>query len=313
MISRNDQNIFPKKYIIQGNWLKEYQDYSIYLKKIDISKDTIDWRLKHIRGFLYYLQSSNIAINCIKPNNVYSYIASLKNLSARTVEHRGICIRFFLNWLFDTKKISINGNSILPNIKCNKNEKLITYYTVEELKKLLNAININKENGKRDLAIMLLFIRLGMRQRDVQTLKLDSIKWNENKMIILQSKTNYSITYPLIVEIRYALIDYLKNERPISKSPYVFIDNNSQIYSDHFFYNLVNKYFTKAKINIKGKKHGAHSIRHSLAMSLLNHGNSLYEISSILGHKNINDTITYTKVDIKQLKIISLEVPTWKN
>lgn len=48
-------------------------------------------------------------------------------------------------------------------------------------------------------------------------------------------------------------------------------------------------------------------------MSLLNHGNSLYEISSILGHKNINDTITYTKVDIKQLKIISLEVPTWKN
>lgn len=312
MISQNNKRKHIKKYVFSGTLLEEYLAYTRYLEELEITKDTMKWRLKHIRGFLDYLDKHNIVINNILPNVVYDYMMSIDDLSVRTKEHRAVCIRLFLNWLFNNKKIETSGTHILPKIKNNKQDKVAAYYSNEEVSKILNSINIHDVNGKRDLAIMLLFVRFGLRERDVQQLKLENIKWNDNKIIIVQSKNKQINTYPMTTEIRYALIDYLKNERPISNLPYLFLTDSKNICTSHFFYKLVNKYFRKAEINTSYKKHGSHSLRHSLATSLLNDGNSLYTISSILGHKYIADSQVYTKVDIENLKKIPLEVPLWK-
>ena len=163
------------------------------------------------------------------------------------------------------------------------------------------------------MAILLLFGRFGLRQRDIMMLKLEDIKWNDNKIIIVQCKNKIINNYPMTEEIRYALLDYLKNERPESSLPYVFLKDSNNIYNDHFYYNLVNKYLKKANIVLTNKHHGTNIFRHSIATSIINDGYSIYVVSSILGHKNINEAMTYAKVDIKNLKKISLEVPLWEN
>lgn len=313
MVSQNNAGRYRGKYVFTGNLNKKYKDYAGYLNTLNITEDTKEWRLKHIRGFLYYLEKNNIKLRNMKPNDIYSYMVSISHLKARTKEHRAVCLRFFLNWLNDNGTISFTGSRILPKIKCNKQENIISYYNDEEITKILNSVNIKEFHGKRDLAIMLLFSRFGLRQRDVKMLKLENIKWNESKIIIVQSKNNVINNYPLTDEIIYALLDYIKNERPKSDLPYVFLKDNNNIYNDHFYYNLVNKYFKKAKIDITNKKHGTNSFRHSIATSLIKDGNSIYVTSSVLGHQNINDTTIYAKVDIQQLKKIPLEVPLWKN
>lgn len=65
----------------------------------------------------------------------------------------------------------------------------------------------------------------------------------------------------------------------------------------------------KAGININGRKHGFHSLRHSFSSLLLKENISLYSISTILGHEDIKTTMSYLDIDISKLKELALEVP----
>ena len=160
MISQNKFNDINKY------WKNLYDIYSSSLD-INLKKDTIDWRLKNIRGLLKYLSLLNIECNNLTPENVYNYLSSLESYSARTREHRAICVRFFLNFLNDNLLIEFNGSKILPRIHCNKEEKVINYFTNEEIKKLLSSIDINEINGKLNFSLLTLFTYYGIRLRDV--------------------------------------------------------------------------------------------------------------------------------------------------
>lgn len=288
--------------------------YDIYNNSLDINlkKDTIDWRLKNIRGLLKYLSLLNIDCNNLTPINVYDYLSSLESYSARTREHRAICVRFFLNFLNDNALINFNGYKILPRIHCNKEEKIINYFTNEEIKKLLSSIDINEINGKLNFSLLTIFTYYGIRLRDVINLKLEDINWNENTICFIQSKTNYVTSLPLINEVKYPMLDYLKNERIKTSNKYIFIKRNGSRINNQYVYYIINKYFKKAGIDINNKKHGAHSLRHSLATNLINSNEDIYTISKILGHSNIDDTKIYSKLNYDKLKIVSLEVPTWQ-
>ena len=305
MISQNKFNDINKY------WKNLYDIYSNSLD-INLKKDTIDWRLKNIRGLLKYLSLLNIDCNNLTPINVYDYLSSLESYSARTREHRAICVRFFLNFLNDNLLIEFNGSKILPRIHCNKEEKVINYFTNEEIKKLLSSIDINEINGKLNFSLLTLFTYYGIRLRDVINLKLEDINWNENTICFIQSKTNYVTSLPLIDEVKYPMLDYLKNERIKTSNKYIFIKRNGLRINSRYVYHIINKYFKNANIDINNKKHGAHSLRHSLATNLINNNEDIYTISKILGHSNIDDTKIYSKLNYDKLKIVSLEVPSWQ-
>lgn len=288
-------------------WLNIYSNYQSSIS-IGLNENTVEWRLKHIRGFLKFMTKLNITCNNFQIKYVYEYLSSLEKLSPRTREHRAVCIRFFLNYLYELKYIVISGKTILPKIKCNKSSKIISYYSNEEISKLLNQID-----NKLDLAFISLIVYLGIRTTDIVKLTLDNFNWKENTMSIVQSKTNIINSLPLIEEVKYPLIDYLKNYRPLSDNKIFFLNETNMPINDKYIYYSINKYFLKARIDITNKHHGAHSLRHSLATGMINENQSIYTISTILGHSNIDDTKVYAKVNTKSLKKISLEVPAWKN
>ena len=106
--------------------------------------------------------------------------------------------------------------------------------------------------------------------------------------------------------------NWRKNERGNINLPYIFLTNKNKQISSGELFNIVNKYFKKANINTYGKHHGAHSLRHSLSVSLLSNGIGIGDISKVLGHNQIETTKEYLRVDLQQLKKISLEVPKWE-
>ena len=72
---------------------------------------------------------------------------------------------------------------------------------------------------------------------------------------------------------------------------------------------IVKNYLIKAGVDINGRKHGFHSLRHSFSSLLLKENTSLYSISTILGHQDIKTTMAYLDIDSSKLKELALEVP----
>lgn len=213
--------------------------------------------------------------------------------------------------MYKEKLINFSGKEAFPLIRKAPRTSIISYYSKEELERLLATVDVSKRNGIRDLAILSLFIYLGIRVSDVANLKIKNIDWNINTINIIQQKTGNSVTLPLIDEVKFPLLDYIKNYRYDSNLPYVFIST----YAPHnrlgtaAFKDVVNKYMIKAQLDFSYRHHGPHSLRHSLATSLMNNNVPISAISSVLGHSSTRTTEIYVTVDEQNLSNLALEVP----
>ncbi len=76
---------------------------------------------------------------------------------------------------------------------------------------MLESIDRGNPTGKRDYAILLLVTRLGIRAGDITSLKLSDLNWQSKTIEIRQNKTKNTVTYPILNDIGWALIEYLKN------------------------------------------------------------------------------------------------------
>lgn len=154
-------------------------------------------------------------------------------------------------------------------------------------------------------------MQLGIRSGDLCLLKMENIHWATDSIQFIQQKTGNEQILPMPENVKYALLDYLKNSRPQISSPYIFIRPQAPYTpyeNTNPFYKLIGKYMELSGVNYSGKKHGLHAMRHSLAGNLLADGADLPVISGILGHSSTETTMRYTGIDITALRRIALEV-----
>src|SRR5699024_5333397 len=165
--------------------------------------------------------------------------------------------------------------------------------------------------GKRDYAILILVAKLGIRAGDIKALKLSDLNWDTKTITIKQEKTKVETTYPILHDVGWALIDYLQNARPKSDVPYLFLRMNApfkEFGENANLHNIITKYIRLAGITIpRGKRHGLHSLRHSLASTLLEQRKPLEVISEILGHTDSTSTSVYLHTDLNGLKACALD------
>jgi integrase len=69
------------------------------------------------------------------------------------------------------------------------------------LPSIINAIDKGSPVGKRDYAIILLVTRLGLRTIDIKHLKLNNLKWQDNRIELIQSKTAAVLNLPLLPDV----------------------------------------------------------------------------------------------------------------
>jgi integrase len=75
------------------------------------------------------------------------------------------------------------------------------------------------------------------------------------------------------------------------------------------FHRSITRAFKNANIDIKGKHHGIHSLRHSAATNMLSAETPYPTISAVLGHSSTNVTRRYLSIDVDSLRCLALEVP----
>lgn len=285
-----------------------YKEYEGYLNTKNI--ESITKKCKLIKTKLFFNSLTDIDdISNLKKIHCYNFINNL-DYSLRYKEELTYEVRRIIDWLYDNNKIDFDGHSLFPRIVGQSRSNLISYYNNDEIERLLNSVDITTSIGKRDYLILSILVYLGLRISDVVELKLSDINWNLNTISIVQQKTQNNLTLPLIDEVKYPLLDYLKNARKDVDEDYIFITNNAPIgkYNSKGFWHIVTKYMDKANIDYTNKHHGTHSLRHSLASNLLKDNIPITTISSVLGHSTIKTTQKYLTIDTNNLKELSLEV-----
>lgn len=274
-------------------------------------RSKLDMFVKHLK----FLASQAIEkTEDFTPDCLYNYFSSLnKDYSKSTIAGIKCNLRDAYNWMYNNGYINFSGNSALPYIKKDPRDKLISYYSREEVDQLLSCIDTKTDYGKCVYAAVCIIAHLGLRAGDIIKLKFSNIDWEHNRIQLVQQKTGEPLSLPLVDEVKYPLLDYVKNARPDSiDSEYVFITINApytRYHSASAIHRMVTESMKIAGIEFEGRHHGPHALRHSLATSLMNENVPLSSISSILGHKSTKATEVYLTVDETHLKELSLEVP----
>lgn len=202
---------------------------------------------------------------------------------------------------------------VFPEISVYKDRKVPEYYTADETNRLLAAVDRANPRGKRDYAMLLLGARYGLRISDIKNLRLSNVDFAGKVITITQVKTGKPLTLHLLPDVGWAIIDYIKNGRPQSDSPEIFLRHvvpfTSFATTDNVSH-IIGRYANAAGINKPiPQKNSFHMLRYGLASELLQKNVSLTTISGILGHSELNITTIYTKIDVPQLRACALEVP----
>lgn len=284
--------------------------YMDYCRKRNLVEDTLFRRKKKLNSYFEYLHSVGITRpEDITIESIHNYLITLTGLSQKTGAGIVLLLRQFFDAIYFAGIINVKLSEHVPTMKLIRQDKIPEIWTDDAIERLLAVVDRGNPLGKRDYAILLIVIRLGLRDSDVRNLRFENIIWSKNRIEFVQSKTTEFISLPLSRDIGEAIIDYLKNGRPCSESPFIFIKHTAPYSGIQKVGNIVTKYRRLAGIpSEEGIPHGIHSLRHSLANRLLAQNVPLAIISGILGHTTVNASKEYLHLDIDHLRQCALEV-----
>lgn len=291
-----------------------FNRYIILMQDGQKSRGTIRTRSGRIKVFFIFLEKKGCnKLEDITPEIFIAFMAWLQEkYSSQGRASILYTIRNFFSFSEYSEKLAFDPISFLTGIHSKKHERLPSFYTIEEVRRVLGAVDRRTAWGKTAYLMMLLACVYGLRSSDIKALRLDCIKWAQRTITVTQYKTHKEVSLPLTDEVLFALLDYIKNARPAVDCPNVFIRLKRPYvpYSmdDHFGDKIV-PFFQKAGVSMEGKHHGLHALRHSLATNLLETGTPVNEIANILGHSSAASTKAYVWSDLEHLRVAALEVP----
>lgn len=269
-------------------------------------------RLQRLFFFVDYLSLRKVMdVSEITPEIISNYVISVSPKHEKSIAAILTTLRVFLRFLYLNGYTEKDLSLSVPKQNRYYYPAVPSTWEPAEIKRVLDVIDRGSPPGKRDYAILLLVAKLGIRAGDIKALRLSDLNWITKTITITQEKTNVEVTYPILHDIGWALIDYLQNARPICETPYLFVRLHApfEAFGENAnLHNIITKYTRLAGIAIpRGKLHGLHSLRHSLASSLLEQGASLAVISEILGHTDSKSTAVYLHTDLNGLKVCALD------
>ena len=264
-----------------------------------LSKQTWISYLEDLQAFFAYFNTKETT-NDLLESDLYEFLKYELSLghSVSTALRRLSSTRSF--YVFLKKEGHYDGD--IPDIESPKKPKhLPNCLTEEEVDKLLEAPDLSSPSGIRDKAMLETMYSSGLRVSELLMLEIKQVNLTKG-IITVFGKGAKERKVPLS---DYA-IDYIKmyikevrNKSDNKGSKYLFLSKKGEPISRVYFFKQVKKYSELAGIQTQVSPH---TLRHSFATHLLNHGAQLRIVQGMLGHTNIATTQIYTHVSSEKLK-----------
>jgi integrase len=194
----------------------------------------------------------------------------------------------------------------LLSFTVKRGKKIPSVLQKSEVAALLDSIDRDTNTGKRNYAVMLLGVVLGLRACDVVNLKLSDIDWTNGEIKILQAKTAKTVVLPLTKDVGEALQEYILNVRPKTKSKLIFFRINIPFAPLKTAASIGNVYRDCRIAAGLPANNRFHDLRRTLGTSMVTTGTPIATVAQVLGHSDVDVTHKYIALDSEHLKLCAL-------
>jgi site-specific recombinase XerD len=263
---------------------KNMKQFIQYLELKGYKTSTIKNTIKVIKEYQTFLQNH-------PKENYLNYLKQRQNknhpnqkLSLQTINSQIYCLKLYDKYLRFKNEPGLKINFLLNKVTTTKIQPL----TLEEVKSLFEATESRPKWAKRDKSVLVCLYHLGLRAGETANLKTEEINWEENWLLVSNSKTGYQRQVPINPTAKAILEDYSKEINP--ENPHFIQGLKGKLQADSLL-QIIKKLSKTAQIE---KRVYSHLLRHSIATHLMHNGLDITQVGKFLGHRRLDSTERYT-------------------
>ena len=305
-----------KKQGVPAQFADELGAYEQWLASRRLASSTVSKKRWALVRFLRFLDGAGVpALAALRATDAYRFLATGGGWTSSTRTTVLFVLREYLRFGVERGVVDPSLGALFPVIVANPEAVLPSVFTPGEVATALDRLDTVPSRDpwvRRDRAVFLLAAVLGMRVGNIAALRLSQIDWHTRRISVPQVKTGRRVDLPMPEEVMLALLDYVKHDRHADDDDHVFLRAQAPFGphpSARAFYHVVANAFARAGIDVTGRRHGPHALRHSLASNMLAGGTSYPAIGAVLGHAGVESTRPYLRIDVEHLRGLALEVP----
>jgi len=311
---RADRSVIAAKDGCPARFRVLRDDYVASCRRRGNAEATVVAKDKAACRFLGYLDEMGVDnLAALGVREVSGFFLRQRGLRRKTVAGMRSCLADFLAFLAAAGRAPGSLADRLPPHRHVRHESEPHLWTVDEIRRVLAVIDRQSATGKRDYAMILATARLGLRISDLRQLELGDLDWRAKRITIVQHKTGRPLSLPLLDDVGWAIIDYVRGGRPETACPKVFVKHRHPF--DAFggassVASRLSRHAARAGITFPpGQVCGMHSLRGALAVAMIGNGTSIPVVSAVLGHASSDTTQAYyLRFDVERLRCCALDV-----
>lgn len=270
---------------------------------------TVDAYVSDVRRFLAHRGGSELdALTAAEVSK--AVLGQVAGRSPASVRRYGCALRSFLRYCYVTGLVEQDLSAAALPVSGRRRSLLPQGITATQAGALLGACDRRRAVGRRDYAVIVLMLRLGLRASEVATLRLDDLDWRAG-LITVHGKGNRVDRLPLPVDVGEAIAGYLRRGRPRVatvrvREVFVRVMPPRVGLTRSGVTSIVLAAAQRAGLGPVR----AHRLRHAAASDMLRGGAALTEIGQVLRHRSLGSTAAYARVDVDRLRTIARPWPT---
>lgn len=293
-----------------GSLLAEYD--SFLRLTCGLSGHTCIYRLRNAREFLErHFGETPPDPDRLRPADLQDYFRRhAGHLSPGSVAVLATSLRSFFRFLALSRSFDPSFAEFIPAAPQWPKDRLPRSLSDEDLRAILAHFDVRTATGRRDLAMMRCMSDLGLRVSEVADLTLDDMDWRCGVVAVRNDKGRRGRTLPLPVPLGRAITAYLKSGRPSVTDRHLFLRDTVPVGAP-VTHTLIRGVFRRAYASATGRTGsvGTHVLRHTAAARMRAAGHSLKGIADVLGHRSVDTTSIYVKLDVEALRAVALPWP----
>lgn len=286
------------------NWEKNIREFKMFLKlEKKLSDNSIEAYINDVKKLASFVLNfdKNLPPEKITTDILKDFIYQLSEFMSPHTQARLISgLRNFFHFLLLENRIDSNPMQLIEAPKLAR--KLPDVLSLEEVDRIIAAIDLSKPEGERNRAIIETLYGCGLRVSELVNLKISDLYFNEG-FIKVTGKGDKQRLVPISNYTQKYMDIYINHVRIHQKiqpefSDIVFLNRRGKQLTRVMIFHIIKKLTALAGID---KNISPHSLRHSFATHLLENGADLRSIQLLLGHESITTTEIYLHIDRKKL------------